>query len=171
MIGIADDLSGAVVGDVTTPSCLVDLDAQACELRIACGDVRPAAALTPSVMTGGCCRRSRRSGTRPARRSSTSAFCMSSASAVRNDSEAPDFQRARLRRRASAGKRSAVVGVKALQPLLHVGHELIGNGSVHQSVVVAECRDTPSSGFPRHRRRQPDASRSCRRREWRPAAG
>src|SRR5258705_4324332 len=42
--GIADDLSGAVVGDVTTPSCLVDLDAQACELRIARGDVRPAAA-------------------------------------------------------------------------------------------------------------------------------
>ena len=42
--GIADDLSGAVVGDVTTPSCLVDLDAQTCELRIARGDVRSAAA-------------------------------------------------------------------------------------------------------------------------------
>ena len=43
MIGYADNLAGTVVRDVATASCLVHFDARARELRVARGDMRPAA--------------------------------------------------------------------------------------------------------------------------------
>src|SRR4051794_34538037 len=83
---------------------------------------------TPSVMTGGCCSSSRRSGTAPARRSSTSAFCITT----------PLPYGTRPRRRTSSGRASAVIDVEVLQVLLDIGHELIGNGAVDDPVIVAK---------------------------------
>src|SRR5256885_15153851 len=92
---------------------------------------------TPSVITGGCWRRSRRSGTRPARRSSTSAFCISSASAY---GTIPRRRTSSVSASADSpgGKLSAVVGVKALQLFLHVGHELVRDRAVDETMVVAQ---------------------------------
>jgi hypothetical protein len=105
---IADDLPGTVVGYVTTPPCLMNLDTQTCELRIARGDVRPAAA--PDAK-----RNDRRVLQKKEKiRDTTGAALLDKRLldverfSVRNNSEAPDFQRARLRRRlrrASASSR------------------------------------------------------------------
>ena len=76
-------------------------------------------------MTGGCCRSSRRSGTRPARRSSTSCPLQRERLGVGDQPEPPDFELARL----STALRHVRpdVGVEVLELLLDVGHELIGH--------------------------------------------
>src|SRR6185436_9262690 len=112
-------------------------------LAVTCDRLLPR---TPSVITGGCWRRRSRFGTRPVRRSSTSAFCMSSASPYgttpsRRTSRAPASDVV------SGRHASAVVGVKLLQLFLHVGHELIGDRTVNEPMVVTE----------REERHRPDA--------------
>src|SRR3954470_20401792 len=90
-------------------------------------------------MTGGCCRRRSRSGTWPARRSSTSAFCSSSASPYGTTP----------RRLTSSGLASDFCAVEVLQMIFDVGHELVGDRAVDEPVVVPQ----------RQIRHRPDADR------------
>ena len=129
---IADDLAGAVVGDVAAAPGLVDLDA-ARRQRVGVARMcdRPPSPRTPSVRTCGCSTSSSRSPTRPARRSSTSARCSASASAYGTRPEPPDLCIAQ--RLPQTDSR-----IPVLERLLHVRHELVGDGAVDEAVVVAE---------------------------------
>src|SRR5688572_6335697 len=89
---------------------------------------RPPSPLTPSVMTGGCCSRSSRSGIWSARRSSTSARCSASASPYGTTP----------RRRTSSWRTLNLVDVELFELILDVRHELVGDGAVDEAVVVAE---------------------------------
>src|SRR5258705_13730121 len=108
--------------------------ARSVSLAVTCARLLPR---TPSVITGGCWRRRRRFGTRPARRSSTSAFCMSSASPY-GTTPSRRTSRARACGAVSGWHASAVVGVKPLQLFLHVGHELVRDRTVNEPMVVTE---------------------------------
>ena len=131
---VADDLAGAVVGDVAAAPGLVDLDRRArpAPRRGARMCDRPPSPRTPSVRTCGCSTSSSRSPTRPARRSSTSV--------------ALQRQRLGVRDAARAGGLSSIAHgdvrpdarIPVLERVLHVRHELVGDRAVDEAVVVAE---------------------------------
>src|SRR6185436_21048094 len=81
------------------------------------------------VMTCGCSSSRSRSGTRPARRSSTSARCRSSASAYGTTP----------RCRTSRGV------IEVFEGLLHVHHEFVGHRTVDCAMVVAEAHVSPQA--------------------------
>ena len=123
---------------------------------------RPPSPLTPSVMTGGCCSSRSRSGTRSGAPLLDERALQRQRLGVGNDAEAADLERAALQ---------TWFGVEVLELLLHVGHELVGDGAVDRGDGRSPASGTPSSGSQSRRRRRRAASRSCRRRESPPAAG